>query len=301
MRRWGTVLPLLLCIGLTGCFTGADVRPTGWLERLYGPQTPLGPDAVLIDMMVIEQRLGDKFLNGEVWDATDCQVVGLEQQGLLADNGLRVGQVIGMVPGKLQNMLTSERYCVRKRRQIMAAGQTTVLDVGPALPVFNCRVRTDTGATDVILEQGQATLMIEPSLTNDGRTRLKFTPQVLYGTIMPDYRTAPDRSGWLLEFKRPSKTFPAASWEVTLAPNQCLIVGTSFDQASPDDEPQTLGSQYFLQETDQGWVQRLLVIRTTRDPSTLPNDCHAPHGGTADTSGAATQTTSPAAHCLMSK
>jgi hypothetical protein len=306
MRRRGTVLPMLLCVGLSGCFAGENVRAPGWLERVWGPQLPLGPDSVLIDMMVVEQRLGDRFLNDDVWDCAYCQAVGLERQGLLADNGLRVGPVIGMVPGKLHNLLSMERYCAGKRRQILGAGHNTTVALGSLLPAFNFCLHTDAGATDVVLEQGQAMLLIEPSLTDDGRTRLKFTPQVTYGSVMPDYQA--DQLGWQLEFKRPSKTYPALGWEVTLAPNQYLIVGTHFDENASDEAPPTLGGQFFVQDTDQGSVQRLLVIRTMRGQSPSSGEWRVAKSSAADAGGqekspesaGEMQSVSPAAHCLAS-
>jgi hypothetical protein len=302
MRRGGTVLPLLLCVGLSGCFAGENLRSPGWLERLHAPRLPLGPDAVIIDWAVVELPLADKFINTEVWECADCQ----DREGLLADNGLRAGQVIGMLPGKLQHLLGSERHLFDRRRQILAAGHTTVIPLGAPEDVFTYRVRSDAGAADVALEQGQGTLLLQPALAGEGRVRLKFTPQVLYGVVMPDYQIAPDRSGFQLEFKRPSKTYPALSWETTLAPNQVLIVGTHFDETAAEDTPETFGSQSFLQETSRGTVQRLLVVRATRGQADPGSDWHAggaptPQGGEAaglSAADSAGQGVSAAAHCL---
>jgi hypothetical protein len=310
MRRCRlSVLPMLLCVSLTGCFTGDSVRTSSWLDRMRTPRIPLGPDGVLMDLVVIELPLSDKFLNDEIWDWSDCQAVGLERQGLLADNGLRVGQVIGMIPGQLQTLLSTDRHCVSKHRQLLPAGQKTVVSLGQPQPACNFRLHTEAGATDVTLNQGQATLVIEPSLTDDGRTRLKFTPQVLYGAVLPDYQVAADRSGMVLEFKRASKTYSSLSWEVALAPNQYLVVGTHFDDDVADSLTQTLGCQFFLENTNKGCVQRLLVIRTTRGDAGLSSDWSAGKGQIPDgkrqedstTNLGETQPISPAAHCLASQ
>jgi hypothetical protein len=304
-----SVLPMLLSISLTGCFTGDTVHTSSWLERMRTPRLPLGPDGVLMDIVVIELPLGDKFLNGEVWDASDCQAVGLQRQGLLADNGLRVGQVIGMIPGQLQTLLSSDRHCVSKHRQLLPAGQKTVVSLGQAQPVCSFRLHTEAGATDVTLNQGQATLVIEPSLTDDGRTRLKFTPEVLYGAVLPDYQVAGDRSGMVLEFKRASKSYSSLSWEVALAPNQYLVVGTHFEDDVRDSLTQTLGSQFFLEDTNKGCVQRLLVMRTTRGDAGLTSDWSVAKGQMPDSNKQEDRTTdlrdtqpiSPAAHCMASQ
>ena len=94
--------------------------------------------------------------------------------------------------------------------------------------------------------------------------RLKFTPQVLYGVVMPDYQVAPDRSGRVLEFKRQSESYEALSWEVTLVPNQYLVVGTHFDENAAEEASQSLGSQCFVVEKGNTFVQRVLVLRTAR-------------------------------------
>jgi hypothetical protein len=310
MRRCRlSVLPMLLCVSLTGCFTGDTVRTSNWLERMRTPRIPLGPDGVLMDLVIIELPLGDTFLNGEVWESTDCQAVGLERQGLLADNGLRVGQVIGMMPGQLQALLATDRDCVSKHRQLLPAGQKTVVSLGQPQPLCNFRLHTEAGATDVTLNQGQATLVIEPSLTDDGRTRLKFTPQVLYGAVLPEYQVAADRSGMVLEFKRANKTYASLSWEVALAPNQYLVVGTHPGDDAPGSLTQTLGCQFFLEDTNKGRVQRLLVIRTTRGDAGLTSDWSVAKGQMPDgnrqddvtTDLGTTQPISAAAHCMASQ
>src|SRR5205807_3883031 len=136
------------------------------------------------------------------------------------------------------------------------------------------------------------------------RTHLKFTPQVLYGSILPDYRATPSE-GWGFQYKRPSKTYSNLSWEVTLAPNQQLVIGTHFDESADEDAPQSLGGQCFLVPSGRTFVQRLLVVRTTRgrDDGLLP--ASGVRGQTEDDrdSGGqpryAQQPVAPAAHCLL--
>jgi hypothetical protein len=306
MRRRGTVLPMLLCVCLTGCFTGGKVRNAGWIERMCAPRIPLGPDGVLVDLVMIELPLGDNFLNNELWQCTDCLAIGQDKQGLLADNGLRVGPVIGMAPGELQNLLTTERHSSNQLRQILAAGHKTTFPLGPPQPACSFRLRTEGGATDVTLNQGQPTLIIEPSLADYGRIRLKFTPQVVYGTVRADYQAAPKESNWHLEYKRPDKTYSSLSWEVTLAPNQYLVIGTRFDDLVADDGLPTLGGQFFMQDTDHGCVQRVLVVRTTRGDAGLSDEWHVAKSEMPecieqeDAAQDGTQPISPAAHCLTS-
>lgn len=218
----------------------------------------------MLDLVLVERPLGDEFLNDELWQSTDMQVAGLDKKALLDDNGLRVGQVVGMNPAKLQNLVASDRYCVISRRQTMPAGTPVTIPLGPVIGECNYCVKTSAGTFEVALSQGQCTLAVVPSLTKDGRTTLKFTPQVLYGSQVTDYQVAAGRTGFECQYKRPGKTYEALSWEVTLAPNQYLVIGTVFDPDILEESRQSLGNQFFLVEKGQTITQRLLVIRTTR-------------------------------------
>jgi hypothetical protein len=218
----------------------------------------------MVEFTLIERPLGDAFLNDELWTCTDCQAVGLEKKAVLDDNGICVGQVIGMNPAKLQDLIECKRYCVTCRRQVLSASKSASVTLGPPLPRCEFRVRTPDGAHDVDLEQGQCTLTIVPTLTNDGRIKLKFTPEVLYGSMLPDFKVAPDYTGWQYQCQRPSKTYDSLSWEVTLAPNQFLVIGTRLDDDAPENAARSLGSQCFLVEQGGAFTQRILVIRGAR-------------------------------------
>jgi hypothetical protein len=276
---------LSVCLG--GCLSGEQVNTSKMFNRPPLPRAALGPDGVMLDYVLVERPLGDPFLNDELWETTDVQVVGVEKKRLLEDNGIRVGQVIGMNPAKLQNLLESERFCVSGRRQILAAGALTTVPLGPVQPTCDFSLRTGEGSFDVTLDQAQCTLAVVPMLTDDGRTRVKFTPQIVYGAQVQDYQVAPGRTGWEYEYKRQSKSYDALSWEITLAPNQQVLIGTFFDPDLADEDDESLGNQCFIQDNGKMAMQRLLVIRTTR-------------GSAAGMPGqGAVQALTPAAACMQ--
>ncbi len=254
MSRWRHLLPGLLLALLLGCVTDRGARPGGF-DPFRAGQASLGPDAVLMDVAVIERPLGDRYLNGALWDCADEHAVPLEQKTALEDNGFRVGHLIGATPSKLQALLTSERHCVKRLRQILPAGKALTLQVGR--PVREARYRIGE-EPEVVLEEAQACLVTLPTLTRDGCTRLHFTPQFRHGETVPEYEAAPDLSGWVLSYGRRSQSYPALAWEVSLAPNEYVLVGTALDN------PQALGYQCFVQDDGQAVTQRLLVIRTGR-------------------------------------
>src|SRR5208283_5426209 len=103
---------------------GDPARPSSYFIPPHFHRSNLGPDGVLLDMVVVERSLGDPFLNNDVWSCTDTDVTGLDKKAVLDDNGICVGQVVGMNPAKLQNLIECKRYCVTSRRQILPAGKS---------------------------------------------------------------------------------------------------------------------------------------------------------------------------------
>ena len=93
----GIPLALLLVCGCTGmsAFTG----PTTSMKPATGP---FGPDAVGLEVAVIEVPVGDRYVNSGLWATIDEQVVNLDHKAALDDNGLRVGLIGGMRPSAVR-------------------------------------------------------------------------------------------------------------------------------------------------------------------------------------------------------
>ncbi len=104
-------------------------------------------------------------------------------------------------------------------------------------------------------------MSVVPSLTEDGRTRLRFIPEVRHGEKITVPQAAEDGSGLRLQEQRPTKSYAGLAWEVTLQPNQYLVVGTR------SDRPESLGYQCFSRHDGATPMQRVLVIRCCRGVS----------------------------------
>jgi hypothetical protein len=274
MRQRQALLPGLLAVLLCGCF-GQETMHTSWLERFHMMQGPTGPDVVQMDVALIERPLGDSYLDRELWAVADEQVLALDQKNLLEDNGFQIGSVGGITPPGLQALLLSEKSCANPRRITLRAGQSYDLLLGPVLPVCRFRMPQDGELTDVRLEQAQCLLAVVPTLTSDGRTTLRFTPQVRHGETRLLPRPKADLSGWLLQPQQQMEDYAHLSWEVTLAPNEYVVIGgrpEKGDSAAPPSgagRPQTLGGRCFLRPEETPPVRRLLVIRTGRMPPSI--------------------------------
>lgn len=263
MRPRGVVIIGLLTTVLAGCASADPVHPSTWLDRLRTFQGPTGPDVVQMDVALLERPVGDGYINQELWELADEQVVAPERRAVFEDNGLRVGQIGGLTPAALQALLTSGRSCVNPRRIRLHSGSSTTLVLGPRLAQCRFDLIHQGETTPVSLDQAQMVVTVVPALTPDGKVRLQFTPVIHHGEPALVPRPAADRSGWVLQECRPTERYDQLAWEVTLAPNEYVVIGTGFDRQ------ETFGHQAFVRPDEVPPVQRLMVLRTTRGPGDL--------------------------------
>jgi hypothetical protein len=271
MARWLAVVVALGCGTLGGCVSGKTERSTA---RLHGPPLAgvVGEDVVYLDVFVLERPLGDSFFNRELWTEADEeaihadgeQAISLERKTVLEKNGFRVGQLGGALPPtKLQDLLTSHRSCQGNRIQLHA-GHETKIPLGPLWPRCRCRlVREDQGQS-VDLAKGQCLLEVVPTLADEGRVHLRFTPQIKHGDVRSVFESVRDADGllhWGRQEKQPEEVYPWLDWTLTVAPNEFVVVGALLDRG------ETLGEQFFLSGEDNPGVQYLLVLRAVNVPT----------------------------------
>lgn len=254
MRRRVAWPPLLLMGMCAGCASTATEGP----ERIRLTNRPIPSGGVVMDVVVVERALGDPYVNDGLWSSADAHVVAADQKATVQSNGFRVGQLIGLPPVKLQELLTNDRYAVKRERVFLPSGGSKSFALGPTQPVCDAQIALESGAFDVHLDNAQAFLIIAPTLTSDGKTRLRFTPQIQYGECTTQITPSPEHSRWQFDYERPKKTFAELSWHVTLPPNAYLLIGASVEDSG------TLAYQSFAPLVGMMRKQRLLVVRTSR-------------------------------------
>ena len=109
------------------------------------------------------------------------------------------------------------------------------------------------------LDQAQCLLQVTTRLTGDGRMNLQFAPQVRHGepVSLPRPMNEGGSLHWGVQTEQPTETYSGLGWELTVAPNTYVAVGTLLDR------PDTLGQRAFL-NAEAPWTQRLLVLRPGR-------------------------------------
>ncbi len=262
MRLFQAVVLLLTTLATVGCLTGTSGRDHN-LPIVAGQSTdtPSKSEIVYLDVALIEQKIGDRFLNHDLWELGDEQGVKLELKPLLEENGLRICQIGGLIPPRLQSMIASPRFCPEPRRLHAEPGKPTVVAIGPLRGQCSLQIAGNSGARQLDLKQAHCQFEVVPILEEDNQIRLRFTPQVRHGEARNTPRVEKDPDGplrWAMEAREAVEEFPQLRWESTIAPNEYVIVGPMLDR------PGTLGPGFFLPEGTPARRQWLLVLRASR-------------------------------------
>jgi hypothetical protein len=237
--------------------------------RGESPDVQAAGDVVYLDVALIEQPFGDRFLNRDVWDVGDEQGVNLELKPLLEDNGLRICQIGGLMPPRLHSLIASPRSCPEPRRLRAEPGKPTLVAIGPARSHAVFRLAGQAGTRSWHFEEAHCQLEVVPTLEDDQRIRLRFTPQVRHGPARVAPRVEKDPDGplrWAMEAREAVEEFPQLRWESVLAPNEFVVIGAHLDH------PGTIGPCLFLPEESPPRKQWLLVLRASHVLYGLPKD-----------------------------
>lgn len=267
VRATGLLLPFGLLVCLGGCLNIPEqVRSTSWRGLAPGPAADR--NLIQMDVALLERPLGDAYINRELWSAVDEMVLDLERKAILQDNGLRVGQVVGMTPAGLHALLKSERWCLNPRRRLVPPGRKVMQFLSTSQARAEWHLVEQGRKVPVAFDQTRFALEVTPVLTEDGRIRLRFEPVVEHGQATLPFVPDPENSTWSLRVDRPTRRFSELGWEVVVNPNEYLVIG-----AWPDRKG-TLGTAALVTGDGPHPTQRLLVLRSTRSDQAslgLPN------------------------------
>jgi hypothetical protein len=264
MRHLQAVVLVVLSGLFSGCFTTPPERSVSLFGDGASFDGPTGPNVVAMDIALIERPVGDRYLNEELWTLADEQRVNLELKMLLEANGFRICQIGGLPPAGLQALLTSPRSNPDAHHLRWCAGSPKSVALGPVAKHCVFQLEQGEGKQEIDLEDAQCLLEVRPTL-EDERIHLQFTPRIKHGKASLKPRPVQEQGGarrWEWDAQEPNETYDWLSWELTVAPNEYVVVGTRLDR------PGTLGQACFLTTPNGAPIQRLLVLRTGRAAST---------------------------------
>jgi hypothetical protein len=262
MRRGWALLLALLLAPLLGCFTGKPESAIVRHDALMPFAAPLSDDTVVMEVALLECPVNDAYINGPLWDLVD-ETANPERKTELHDNGFRMGVLGPALPDRLIDLVTSERNASNIRQRSLPAGNAAPVPIGPSWKHCSFELKQEGQPTAVELDKAQCLLKIVPTASKEGQIALSFTPQVQYGEMQRVTRPVQDATQvnrWDLQVNPSIENYDGLSWELTVAPNEYIVIGTQMDRVG------TLGYRTFLHTENLSPVQRLLVLRVVRGP-----------------------------------
>jgi hypothetical protein len=259
MRVAGGIVVLCALAGVgVGCKKPliAPTQPmSSTVTRSLAPMVP--SEAILVQSILIEQPIGDQFLDRDLW--TSVRPVGEpETRALLAENGLRAGVLSGSLPQRFQDLLDSEADIVSPPSEMSFNARKEGV-IPTAGPIDSCRFKllSDLAATPrhTEFERARCGVFIRPRVEASGRIQVYCEPHVQHGERRDQYRPNTDGTGFVKTEELPVERFPKLGFEALLEAGDCLVIGWNAEQS------ETLGQALFSAEVNNRPRQRVLVIR----------------------------------------
>jgi len=263
MRRGWALLLALVLAPLSGCFTAEPDQALTRREAQLPFTAPVNDDLVVMEISLLECNVNDAYVNGPLWDFVD-ESGNAERKTLLHDNGFRLGHLGPTPPDQLIDLMTADRNQTNTRQRQIGVGAPAAIAVGTRWTQCRFALQQNDEAVPVELDKAQCVLEVVATAAKDGGTKLTFTPLVRHGDMEWLPRPVQDASGvmrWDLQAQQqPSERYPWLSWELTVVPNEYVVVGTEADRVG------TLGQRMFVSTESLAPVQRLLLLRVVRAP-----------------------------------
>ena len=227
-----------------------------WLNSFWGFQGPQGDDVVSLEVAVIEQPLGDRFLDSDIWDEVDEQVLSGEDRSRLRKNGLRVGLVGGIVPARLQSLLTSQGSNPTPRHFRLRSGNPAEVPLAGSREELTFELHPAEGEPEeVSLTSGEVSVRLIPTIDKEG-VRVRCLPHARHGSPKL-WRTPEEGGGLAFQGEQTDREFDGLAWEFRVKPGEYALIGTEYGQ------PGTFGNLTLITPGSASVSQRMIVIRAS--------------------------------------
>jgi hypothetical protein len=240
-----------------GCFAfDRNAMPDVTSSPIERTSYAAAADRVILDYRLVDQPAGDPFATDGIWDMARSFLTH-EQEALLAENGLRVGLISGVVAPEFLSRVTTERYLIDPRAYATKPGEEKIIPINGPVERASIRVVRDWKTADETLQA----MGVECGLAVTGmpaeRNQIQFTcePAIQFGEKQAWLRPSADRTQFVWDRSKTKDPFSTLSWQIVLGAGDYLIVG-------PTSQPSgTLGELFFFAAEPARVRQRFLVIR----------------------------------------
>ena len=271
MSRFVLFLPLVILLGVTSCHTLPENAP----EKAAGTtaRKTLPPDAVTVDILLIQVPYHERDLIRQLWRDVDEQEMDREERFRLNENGFRMGIIGATLPESLSTLLTLKGRPLRtsleeeielnqnegapavaSKSLTLRAGIRSEIDLWGNDIVANIPVLKNEGGTLVGKSYSDARTLLTVSIRQkpDGSVQFELVPLLRYG--VPEKVTRYQYAQLVTTQEQPTKTFEQIRSRIDLRPGQFLVMGVS------DESTNGLGRYFFTRGTED-LRQKLLVVR----------------------------------------
>ena len=180
--------------------------------------TPMVPhEALLVQSVLIEQPIGDEFLDRDLW-AMARPVGEPETRALLAENGLRAGILSGTLPQRFQDLLDSDADTVSPNEMSFNKRKEAVIPTaGPVDPCRFAFLADLAGAAQPVeFKQARCGVLVRPRVEEGGRVGIYCEPQIKHGERRDHYRPNEDGTGFVKTEEMPLERFPKLGFDAVL-------------------------------------------------------------------------------------
>jgi hypothetical protein len=263
-RRW-LGLALLSAVG-PGCRWLSATRT----ERAEPPHTTaekrFASERVVLDYRLIDQPAGDPFATDRLWTIAR-NPLSHETTALLAENGLRVGLVSGVIPPEFTERVAGERYALDPRAIVTRFHEEKILPINGPIATAEVAIVSEIGqpARPETWLEAECGLSATARPGRDGGATVEFQLVAQSGRKQSWLRPNGDRTKFVWDQQKTRTELTGLAWTLTPDRGDFLVIGPT---ASPAG---TLGELFFFDRQIDRARQRFFVVRINHIPTADAN------------------------------
>lgn len=260
---------VLAAVGLVAGCVGDSAEVERTIARR--PLAPAAADALYLQTVLIEQSVGDPFLDTDLWQTTPSAVSG-EMKALFAENGLRVCVVRGHAPERFIEMITSELTTVNPQFLTFTTRKKEVVPTNGPVAASTFQLARSLGGSRVPYSLRQVSFgwQVRPEMLDSGQVQIECVPLIQHGDRQAWLRPSGDGTQFTLHGEHPTVSFGELGFTTTLGQKDYLVIG------GIADAKESLGCAAFRLDSAGQAKQRVLVIRAGK----TAGDRNEANGGT---------------------
>jgi hypothetical protein len=268
---------------VTGCTLDKNgTRPGNVFTRIGGHSDQLAePKRCLLKVAILSRPFDDPVINEVVWRVTDEQIIAPALRRAWEANGLRVGRIIGEMPGELEAILrdTAPNKKVNPATFLLENGNPTLIRVSEPVELASLLLNRDNRIFGKDFRDAGGFFRV--TAQHDGVTgvSLRLVPEIQHGPIQRRFQAKPNAAvlapqEFSINSGQQEETIRELAATLVLEPGQVAVVGCR------PEHKRSLGRFMFTQAEAHSAerVEKLVLIWASRN-----QQGQGPNDGTANT------------------